>query len=540
ILFTILLTLTGLANAYQVGQTLSLDELSAEADIIFKGTAVTTKALKDESVKEVQGFIYSQTEFKVVSVLNSNSRIMAEKINTRTPPVKTFQFRHYDLPPDHGYSFQPQHYHFQPKRSYIVFAKKTDKPDVYKQLWFSHKIKEDQGVLLCADDKRPKAMGITEAFWTELTAMLTSSDTKDVIYAIRQLDWMGIKPKNFLSSRDCESTRIQAAIHKLIASENPDIAQAAMPVIGSHNPYMTDYGTSRWLVTVAAADIPYRSRIKPAKINNIGGKLYWRQLAGVANSKAPAKTRALAIRALGFVGEKSLRPMMNRWLSDKEPDVRASATLLLADFPGKDTLMQLPILVKDPTPQVRGRAATTIGILQQKKLLGTLATMLNDKDKNVRRTAAMSLQSFSPKDPAVAKVFRDNLKNKQYHTLILNALAQNNPKPYIDELALVINKTSPERWKLGQVSELNSWKILFKYINTIPTETLKSGTYDRHLDAMESIDINSRTHACSIYEFYLNRDMSKRAAAYRKTASQAATFDLDKHFKQIDKSYSNN
>ena len=72
-------------------------------------------------------------------------------------------------------------------------------------------------------------------------------------------------------------------------------------------------------------------------MKNTGGELYWRDLVTMADSKASNETRATAIRALGLVREPVLEQPIDRWLADPVPPVRASAALLLADFPGPAT-----------------------------------------------------------------------------------------------------------------------------------------------------------------------------------------------------------
>jgi hypothetical protein len=72
-----------------------------------------------------------------------------------------------------------------------VFAKKTDQPAVYRQLWQSHRMKEDQGLVLAAND-RPVAPGrsLKDIIGDELENLLQSKSEEDIKYAIRQFDEM--------------------------------------------------------------------------------------------------------------------------------------------------------------------------------------------------------------------------------------------------------------------------------------------------------------------------------------------------------------
>jgi len=45
----------------------------------------------------------------------------------------------------------PQFYQLKDSNTYLVFAKKSAKAGIYRQLWRQHKGKDDQGVLLCND-----------------------------------------------------------------------------------------------------------------------------------------------------------------------------------------------------------------------------------------------------------------------------------------------------------------------------------------------------------------------------------------------------
>ena len=54
--------------------------------------------------------------------------------------------------------------------------------------------------------------------------------------------------------------------------------------------------------------------------------------------------------------------------------------------------------------------------------------------------AAMSLLSFAPQSPAIARVFRANLENEEFKPLFLNALASVDPVPYLDALAVTVER----------------------------------------------------------------------------------------------------
>jgi len=164
-----------------------------------------------------------------------------------------------------------------------------------------------------------------------------------------------------------------------------------------------------------------------------------------------------------------------------------------------------------------------------------LAALLGDKDPKVRQAAAMSLLSFSPKNEAIARVFRANLENEEFKPLFLNALARENPAAYLDRLATAVEKkTEPKNWWGGQIPAFTAWEILFRYLRAQPADEVRSGKLDRYLDAMEKVGEYSSSEPRDIYAFYVQRGMTERAMSFRRAANKAAHYDLDYYFKQVD------
>jgi hypothetical protein len=393
---------------------------------------------------------------------------------------------------------------------------------------------QDQGIFLCSDDKPVTANTVKEALWNELSAMLHSKDFGDVTYAIRELDRMSGGRDRFDGTQDFDRTNVVKVIHDLMTDSDSKIAQAAITVVGSHNPYLSDERAHLWLATVGTAEAPGFYKLDP-KMRNIGGELYWKDLESIGAAKHSAETRALAIRALGLVREPALRQAIDRWLDDTSPVVRASATVLLADYPGPATDRQLTVLAGDSEPVVRASVALAIGFSQRNELADLLGRLVADKDPEVRRVASMSLLSFSPRNEAVERVLRANLENVEFQPLFLNALARENAEPYLADLAKVVEqKTHPVNWMGGQIPALTAWEILFKYLQAQPAKTLRSGKLDRYLDALEHVGDYSSSEPRDIYAFYILSDMTDRAKKFRERATKASRHDLDYFFKQVD------
>ena len=522
-LAAIVLAWAGVAFGRPTRLPVSLEELIAEADIIFKGLVVSSSPAQNGLFTPCSGLITQETQFKVISVIKGGA------------PGATVRFQHFDaIPQFKGNMCQMWSYQFQRNGAYIVFAKKTEDIHIHRQLSVNDSGMEYQGVFLCSDNKPAPANTVKEAIWNELAAMLHSRDLGDVTYAIRELDRMSGGRDRFDGSQDFDRSNVVKVIRDLMTDSDSKIAQAAITVVGSHNPYLSDERAHLWLATVGAAEAPGFYKLDP-KVRNIGGELYWKDLVSIGGAKHSAETRALAIRALGLVREPALRQTIDRWLGDTEPAVRAAATVLLADYPGSVTDQQLSVLAGDNEPVVRACVARAIGFSQRNELADLLGRLLADKDAEVRLVASMSLLSFSPRNEAVARVMRANLENVEFQPLFLNALARENAEPYLAHLAKVVEqKTYPVNWMGGQIPALTAWEILFKYLQAQPAKTLRSGKLDRYLDALEQVGDYSSSQPSVIYAFYILSDMTDRAKKFRERATKAASYDLDYFFKLVD------
>ncbi|MGZ3507767.1 MAG: HEAT repeat domain-containing protein [Vulcanimicrobiaceae bacterium] len=516
-----------MVRGYGVGPPMSLEALTNSSDIIFKGTVVSNKTESDTfAFPSIMGFATHETDFKVISIIKGQ--------NGEIP----LRFLNYER--DSGLGMAPyerEYYHFEPGRTYIVFAKRSRNPQFFQQISMFQSPKEAEGVLLCANDNALPSSSIKDIFWLELTALLKSTDGNDVVYAIDQLDEMSGGGSRLTGVSDFDRKSVLGTVHKFVADRDPNVAQEAIGVIGSHNPFMSE-GEGReasWLVTVGSAKLPGFAPMQ--RTENIGGKLYWKDLVSIANSKADATTRALAISALGLTREPSLRPYVLQWLPDRSPAVRSSATVLLADFSTLATHDRIAILARDTSASVRTAAAREIGFAQQVTASDVAAKLITDPDAGVRKMAAMSLLTFSPDNNEVAKIFRANLDNREFEPLFLIALASNNAGPYLDALAKAIEEKPTPTNGWGGNTDLAAWEVLFKYLEGQPLDEIRSGKFNRYLDAMEKVGNYSSSYPRDIYAFYVQRGMTDRAKAFRSKADKAVTYDLDQYFRQVDQQF---
>ena len=152
---------------------------------------------------------------------------------------------------------------------------------------------------------RTKDESIKEVVWRELTGLLKSEKPEDVKYGLTHLDEMS--GGSYFELHDFDREEVLDAVRRLITHRNDDVARAAITVLGCRNPYLSHDYAPGWLATIGGGDIPGHGLWDPTK-ENLGGKLYWKQLAAVVDSDAPAATRALAVRALGRAEEPAIVP----------------------------------------------------------------------------------------------------------------------------------------------------------------------------------------------------------------------------------------
>ena len=520
-----LLILTLRAAAYLVGAPVTLEKLEEQSDVVFKATAIATVPSDDASFRALDGFVARETEFRVVSVLKGHD--LGEKV----------RFRHYDENPDPkqgGRMYMPQYYHFEAGQTYLVFAKRTEAAGILRQAWDSHRGKVDQGAMRCADAKPVVPGTLKEVVWAELQALLASHTAKDVIYGMGQLNDMSDPNGSFSSTKDFPRADAMKLIGALMKSADAEMANTAIRVISSQNPYMAEDQPEYWLATMASAEVPGIGK-RDRAMKNVGGEMYWSDLVEIADAPRPAATRALAIRALGLVRKPELAKPLGRWLTDAEPQVRAAAAFLLADFPAEDAAHRLEVLTADPVPEVRRSGAFAIGFLQLASLAERLGQLLKDPDATVRYAASQSLLTFSLQSEGVEKIFVANLENEEFNPLFLLALAKAKPGPYADQLARVVaEKTEPKNWHGGQVPAYTAFNILFKYLQAQSVEDVRSGKLDRYFDAMEIGYNTGSSEPRDLYAFYLQRSLYDRARAYRAWAKKHLQFDMETFFKQVD------
>ena len=513
---------------YPVGQPLKLNQIVQESDVIFKAKAGSSDSIEDDWFQEYRGFDAHATSMHIISVIKGN--ILTRKAI----------FRHYGLAKDFkgGFSFMPQIYRFEANRPYIVFAKNTDREGVFRQLWKYHKQKEDQGVVLAADDQ-PIAQGksVKEVIWSELNKLLVSKDPKDVVYAIRQLDEMSnmYKLGGGFTLEDFDRDKVLDAVASLMFSKEKEIAIATIRTIGAVSPYIYRHNEVHWLATVGAGNIRGIGK-RDANVKNEDAGRYWKDLVAVADGDGPMELRALAIRALGREGETRTFEAASHWVKEPEPLIRQAGAILLSDFPGRKASHFLKKLSGDDASEVKVGVARAIGYGQFSDLLPVLNRLIQDENADVSTAAALSLLSFAP--ARAERVLKANLDHPDFKSVFVNALAEANPEPYLDSLVEIIEKKlEPHNFWGGQIPYWTSWQILFKYIRGLGDESLRSGNLDKYLDVLENAQMGSSGPPRDLYALYVRHKMMERARRFREKCKTTIRFDMENYFKKVDKQY---
>lgn len=525
-------------HAYPVGRSLPLDKLQKEADVVFKGTVVSSAETKDPWFT-VPNYPVLSSEIRVISIIKGDA------------PSGKAVFLHYgrqpkDLPGMTGdrsvrvvyLGPAPQLYDLKNGRTYILFAKRTDKPDVYRQLWLNAKMKQDQGAVLAADEQPiPQGQPLKDILWRELEGLLKGSNLEDVPYAIRQLDEMsegqGV-PDGSRGLDDYDRGRVMESVRPYLFHQNAGIVKAALAAFAEDSPYANErYGAPAWLVAVGKGTIRgYSGWSKPR--NNSSARAHWKDLAALGDGKGNKDLRATAVLSLGRAGEPAIFPHVVRWTQDPEPVIRKAAAILLSDFPSDETFQFLTQLAKDPAPEVRLGVARAVGFGQLEKVIPLLEALLKDEDSQVSTAAALSLVSFDT--AKVERILKANMENPDFKSVFVNALAESNPDPYLDSLAEIIEKRlQPNRFWGGRIPCASSWDILFKYMQSRSADDLKSDKLSRYLDALERMQGYGSSEPRDLYALYLQRGLTDRAGKFREECRKSFTYDIEYFFKMVDK-----
>jgi len=507
-----------------VGPAVSLDTLAEMADLVVKAKVISNAEVNDATFRSIPGFAPFATKLQIISVLKGD------------PGSDLITFRHYGTHPETNRrvttNFEPQHYEFTEGKSYIIFAKKGVSNGSFTQLWMNHTTKNDQGVFRAGNDAPLTTASIKEACWSTLVDMQDSTNTEDIAYAPDQMDQMSLGHLVPFGGLDDFSRKdVIELIRPHLASRDPEVLEASIKAANSHN--LLERDPVVWLASAGKGHLPgYRSG---PRLDNLSGRLLWRELSALAGTNQPTNIRCMAIKALAGAGVAELQPLSKQWAHDSEPRVRQTAVELISEFPGSDTEEVIKNAATDRDSEVRKGAALAIGFGQIRPLIPTLEKLFEEETPEVRDAAAMSLLSFSI--TASGDVLRKHLNDPEYHGLFVNALATADPGPYLARLREnIVSNPEPKNFWGGKMPSADSWDILFKYVQSRSQQELRSGVLDSSMDALEKPSWFSSSEPRDLYALYLQRGLTVRAKAFREKCKHTVPFDMEYYFSMVDQS----
>ena len=507
-------------QGYPITPAPSLDTLGEQSDLVAKVQAVGSEVVVDSAFREAQGYKVFATRFKVVSMLKGAATLT------------DITFRHYDDDPTYrgGAEYTPTIHHFVAGQSYVLFAKKTDAPAVFRSFSIWPTMAPEKEAIRAVDTTPlPKGIAIKDAVWLELRALLASKDDADIAYGIHQLENFSISRFGFwmrTATEDFPRKEVLELISPFLADKNPAVAGAALEAIGCESPYLRE--NEGWLATVGKGEMLRRGwGTYPAGHDNRSALECRAQLLALANSQVSAALRSQAIRAMGRSRQdehdNALIGPLRAWSVDAEASVRAAAAVLWADYPSKGATSTIESLARDKDPHERAGAAFGIGCGQLSELLSSLDALVDDSDAHVSYAAAVSLLSFDMQ--LSAPILKTHLRDTRYRITFIDALASMDPALYRDDLAAILTERNLESGNSlpGQNPSYTAWDILMTYISACDVGEIRAGRFDKYLDALETPPNIGSSPFQTLYQFYHDKGLTDRMQSFRAKALKEET-----------------
>jgi hypothetical protein len=528
-----------------------LEEMALEADLIFKGQAISSVRVTNTAFTITQMDVHATT-FKVISALKG-------ELSTNI-----IVFQHYTKGPGAwGGGSPPPHHNFEPDQPYLVFAARADrpgklyydyspsphdvgKPDQFRQIG-GPAILEDDGATRTLDDRPLGKLSIKEAHWVELNLLLNDTNPTNQLYALRRLDALSTNcATSWGHTEDFKRERVLKALAPLITTTNSEIAVAAL-------------GCFRFGPDCAAQIAPYSDA-----------------LIQIASQPSSSARRVAAIAAFSRTALSTITNSLPKWLSDPADDVRARAGLLLSDFPGEPFERALRHAATDPSPMVRARVADAIGNGKITQLLPTLvvlfaetvsltnpiATLTIDEVEeggrsyeynyfDVHISAGDALLKFDLDQ--VSDILKTNLNDAGFRLSFLCKLSEKDAGRWIKDMAEILDAwrlrekkksvnwgANPETWQPPlSGTYFHCWKIIYQCLHDVPPAEFAEGKLDRILDVLEASGTSSSSEPRDLYELYRLKELNERATKYRSWCEKTFSYDIGYFFKQVDAQYTN-
>jgi hypothetical protein len=544
-----------------------LEEMEREADLIFKGRVISSKAITNTSFPD-WGKPHA-TQFNLISVLKG-------KVDTNAPV-----FWHNTSGPEGGGGGSPPSWHqFETGQCYLVYAAKLDKPDnlytvpldatnrpnEFRQLY-------RDGVTRTLDDRPVGSGNVKDVHWFELNLLLTDSVPSNEFYSIRMLDRLsltGREDDRWLRSDDFKREMVLKAALPLVTNANEQVAVSAIgcfQVGGSHINLIEDQGG--WMPIVCGC-----SGVTPECVARVAP--YANALVAVANSSPSRLCRVAAIAALSCTRFTVVSNSLPRWLADTNAEVRNQAVLLLPDFPGEFCERSLQERATDASQVVRAAVADAIGNGRIESLLPTLGVLFSTSPvrtnsgpwphkglqgdgyfaevgaDDIHTSAGYALLKFD--EGQVDSFLKTNLNDPGFQPSFLCKLAEKDAGPWLKDMAdflegwLAREKQKAPEWGgdpktytpplSGTSARL--WNIIYDHLRGLPTAEFASGKTDRYLEVLENTGSNYSREPVMIYELYRMKGLSERAAKFRsQNEKKSDARYLNQFFDRVDAQFTN-
>lgn len=508
-----------------------LDEMARKADLVFKGRVLSSVAITNDSFP-LWGKPHA-TELEVISVLQGSV------------PTNVLIFQHNTSGPmTWSGGRPPAHYVLAKERAYLIFATKTERPGVFRQLPSMLRSEAD-GVTLTLDTRPLPTASVKEAHWLELNRLLTHSNPTNALYAIQRLNLLskGCGPYDYWPrSDDFERTEVLRIMRPLLTNQNETVAIAAIAC--------------------------FRVAFPCAKLRTP----HVAALLEIASSGRTIPRRVAAIAALTDSRSDAVRSAAALWLNDSNEDVRAQAVSLLPDFSGEFAESALRKSATDVSAKVRAVTADAIGSGRMTNLLPTLAELFQDpvgRDQplpplthenlesggragvccDVHTSAGFALLKFDVNQ--VTGILKANLNDAGFRLQFLCKLAEKDVKPYLDDMTEImelrrvrnlkkaeVNGAPPETYMYLSGTYYQCWKIIYDHLQGLAFAEFANGKSDRYLAMLENAGTTGSQEPLMIYELYKMKGLNRRAARLRQEfETNYAVYSLKQFFDKVDAKY---
>ncbi len=507
-----------------------LEKAEREADLIFKGRVISTRAVTNASFPP-WAKPYA-TQFRLISVLKG-------KPGTNEPI-----FWHYTGGPmAWGGGATPSTHLFETGQSYLVFAAGLDKacylysvppdatnrPNEFRQLYSG-------GVMRTLDARPVTAASLKDIYWSELNLLLNDPLATNRLYAIDTLDRLslaGRRNDEWSRSDDFKREAVLSALLPLITNANEQVALHA--------------------ISCFATESNAAVRLAP----------YVVALVNVANASPSHNCRLAAIESLSGLKGESVSNSLAQLLNDPDEDIRVGAVRLLPRFPAGFVEPALRERVEDHSANVRSVVADVIGDEKFVPGLPILARLFLDpvgKDPlikpltieflraglrwsnigDVHTSAGFALVKFDRDQ--VADILKTNLADEGFHISFVSKLAEKDAEPWLPELTAILEARIKYAAEMSQLppedarrfadpggtriltgSYAKCWEDIRQYLLELPPEKLSGGAMDRYLDLLDkTVEPVPGCPGCgvagarSLYELYWTRGLTRRASEIRR------------------------